>query len=154
MATAQTQPVDKNPLVHLDEHQLRRLKIERPDLFPTERRKPLKVIARPESPSIEARGIHDDKVGELAPGDSGWLPLDAEGKPSGPATLLPPYLPVRACRVYANPPGSADLLVTNSGAPITDAMQAQTDYHQFGIPPVEPQMAATQGGAKAPEHKK
>jgi len=124
------------PLDHLDEQQIRRLKIERPDLFLETSAKPIKVTARSEVLSAEARGVHDDKVGELAPGQLGWLPLDDAGKPSGPATLLPPTSNIKACRVMANPAGSvADLLTTNTGAPITDAMQPQTDYYVFGAEP-------------------
>jgi hypothetical protein len=139
-------------LDHLDEQQLRRLKIERPDLFLETSAKPIKVTARSEVLSAEARGVHDDKVGELAPGQLGWLPLDDAGKPSGPATLLPPTSNIKACRVMANPAGSiADLLTTNTGAPITDAMQPQTDYYVFGAEPggdYAPQAAAAKSSAK------
>lgn len=86
------------------------------------------VKPRPENLEAEARGAYDNLIGELLPGESGWLPLDDDGVPSGPATreLAPD---TRACRVTANHPSSvgADLLVTNSGAPISQVMQANTD---------------------------
>lgn len=60
-------------------------------------------------------------VGELSPGEEGFLPLDAEGHPIGPAQKthegMEFWAPVQA-------PGNAPApdLVTPSGAPITERM--------------------------------
>ena len=80
-------------------------------------------------------GPYDHLVGELWPGAYGWLPLDDGGTPSGPATIEPPpegsgqlachvYSPVPPEEPTANPP---DLLVTPTGAPITDNMTPNAD---------------------------
>lgn len=76
-------------------------------------------------------GPFDDLVGELEPGDTGWLPLDADGNPTGPATLLPPPPPALACSVMANPevplPEGHHLLTTSTGAPLVPPLQSNVD---------------------------
>jgi hypothetical protein len=79
-------------------------------------------------------GEYDHFVGELWPGAFGWLPLDPNGTPNGPATLEPPPPPALACHV-THDAGSvgvanADLLVTSSGAPVTDHMNSNSDNRQ------------------------
>jgi len=77
-------------------------------------------------------GKYDHFIGELWPGAYGWLPLDANGTPWAPASIEPPN-PGKghlACYVLANPQiplGDADMLVTPSGAPITDHMTSNVD---------------------------
>src|SRR4249920_1539404 len=65
-------------------------------------------------------GPFDDLVGELTPGQVGWLPLDEEGNPTGPATIHPPPPPALACSVMCNPnsplPEGQHLLITPTGA--------------------------------------
>ena len=76
-------------------------------------------------------GQFDHLVGELTPGQSGWLPLDEAGNPTGPATLSPPPPPALACAVMVNStvplPEGEDLLTTNTGAPLTPPLQSQAD---------------------------
>jgi len=77
-------------------------------------------------------GKYDHFIGELWPGAYGWLPLDENGTPWSPASIEPPN-PGKghlACYVLANPQiplGDADMLVTPSGAPITDHMTSNVD---------------------------
>jgi hypothetical protein len=101
---------------------------------------PLKVTKAVDSPTVMAVGAYDQFIGELWPGATGWLPLDVNGTPSGPATLLPPDPPVVACHVFANymPNADADMLVTITGAPITDNMQPNNDirFNPVYTPPV------------------
>ena len=86
------------------------------------------VSERGDELKVEGRGQWDHFVGELLPGQTGWLPLDDQGIPMGPATRDRPAPPQSACRVYAMAPTEGgDLLVTNSGAPIGPVMQANTD---------------------------
>jgi hypothetical protein len=73
---------------------------------------------------------YDQYIGELTPGATGWLPLDDQGMPNGPATLAPPAFGVMAMRVVATnapvPPGFP-LMSTVSGAPIGDRNEAGTE---------------------------
>jgi len=68
-------------------------------------------------------GPFDDLVGELTPGQVGWLPLDEAGNPTGPATISPPPPPALACSVMVNPvvplPEGDDLLLSSTGAPLS-----------------------------------
>lgn len=102
--------------------------------------RPYKVSELSENLEVEARGTYDNLVGELLPGESGWLPLDAVGQPAGPAVReLPDPSTTRSCRVMANgvdQPG--DILVTNTGAPITPVMQPNTDVLPWAAPPEIP----------------
>ena len=102
--------------------------------------RPYKVGALSDNLEVDARGPYDGMVGELLPGESGWLPLDAQGVPVGPAVReLPDPSTTRSCRVMANgvdQPG--DILVTNTGAPITPIMQPNTDVLPWTAPPEIP----------------
>lgn len=90
--------------------------------------KEYEVPERQDKLKVDARGPFDHLVGELLPGQHGWLPLDDNGSPSGSAVRDRPDPPQAACRVYAMISTEAgDLLVTNSGAPISDTMQPNTD---------------------------
>jgi len=72
-------------------------------------------------------GDYDHLIGELTPGDYGWLPLDGAGTPSGPATLNPPPGPdAKAAHVFA-PEDGPDALVTGSGAPIDPPLNSNVD---------------------------
>lgn len=90
-------------------------------------------------------GPYDNLVGELAPGQEGWLPLDDAGVPSGPATVNPPLgLGAKAASVTANPkspvPDNEHALYTTSGAelipPLTSNVDKRTDPNQG--PPIVP----------------
>ena len=76
-------------------------------------------------------GPFDHLIGELSPGQKGWLPLDEAGEPTGPATLLPPPPPALACAVLANPKDPLEeddhALVTPSGAPLETPLNPHTD---------------------------
>ncbi len=63
--------------------------------------------------------------GELTPGQSGWLPLDAAGYPSGPATLNPPSGPnALACSVMCDANG---VLVSTTGAELVPPLNSNVD---------------------------
>ena len=102
--------------------------------------RPYKVNMQADAIQVEARGAYDNLVGELFPGESGWLPLDAVGQPAGPSVReFPDPATTRACRVMANGAGQpGDVLVTNTGAPITPVMQANSDVLPFTAPPEIP----------------
>lgn len=89
-------------------------------------------------------GIYDDFFGVLAPGDTGWLPLDENGTPNGPASLEPPPLDVPACAVqHTNMLDAAiDKLATIAGAPITDRMQPNPDRRLYPYPGRDSSMAS------------
>ena len=77
-------------------------------------------------------GQFDDLVGELTPGQSGWLPLDESGTPSGPATVSPPPGPdAKACSVKHNLQedidNGHDALVSSSGAPLIPPLTSNVD---------------------------
>lgn len=85
-------------------------------------------------------GTYDHLVGELlVTGDKGWLSLTITGKPTGaPATKLPPApgVDVWACPVVRTDGKSKDLLMTQTGAPVTDHNTAAIDkrYYPAGSP--------------------
>ena len=77
-------------------------------------------------------GQYDNLIGELTPGQTGWLPLDDAGTPSGPATIAPPPGPnAKACSVKASSTEEVaqgwDALLTSTGAPITDHNVSNVD---------------------------
>jgi hypothetical protein len=76
-------------------------------------------------------GPFDDLVGELQPGDFGWLPLDEAGNPTGPATIEPPPAPALACSVKHNDQEAidegADALVSSAGATLNPPLQNNPD---------------------------
>ena len=89
-------------------------------------------------------GQFDDLAGELTPGDTGWLPLDESGNPTGPATLLPPPPPVLACPVMVNSevplPEGHSYLLSETGAelipPLTSRSDPRPDDWVAPTPPV------------------
>ena len=76
---------------------------------------------------------YDIWVGKLWPGAYGWLPLDDQGVPNGPAHLNPPTVgsDQPACHVLCNPavplPEGQCMLQTSSGAPISPPMNSNVD---------------------------
>ena len=87
-------------------------------------------------------GAYDSLIGELTPGQQGWLPLDDAGTPSGPATIQPPPGPnAKACSVKASTPEEIaqgwDALLTSTGAPITDHNVSNVD-RRFPNDPANP----------------
>ena len=87
-------------------------------------------------------GPFDNLIGELWPGALGWLPLDENGTPNGPATIEPPEdTDIPVCRVFANfaPNFDHDLLVTPSGGPITDRMIPNSERRVIYPPPPPPE---------------
>jgi hypothetical protein len=86
-----------------------------------------------------------DLVGELQPGQEGWLPLDEAGSPSGPATLSPPPGPnAKACSVKRNSVENVDAgqdsLTTPTGAPLSPPLQSNVD-RRFPNDPANPPQA-------------
>ena len=81
-------------------------------------------------------GAFDDLVGELTPGQSGWLPLDEAGSPTGPATIIPEPPPALACSVRASTPDDIsaghDALVSYAGAPLVAPLQNNPDRRTPG----------------------
>jgi hypothetical protein len=86
------------------------------------------------SPEVTPLGAYDHFIGELWPGAFGWLPLDDQGVPSGPATLEPPGPDVPACKVFANnaPTIGIDMLVSASGAPLVPPLNPNPDIRVMG----------------------
>lgn len=62
-------------------------------------------------------------LGELEPGESGWVPLDDKGRVTGPAQKGIPPVDQPAARVIAPADTRPPLLATPSGAPVTKHMQ-------------------------------
>lgn len=85
-------------------------------------------------------GPFDDLIGELKPGEKGWLPLDESGNPTGPATLIPEPPPALACRVYANPKDPLeeddDALLSATGAPLEAPLNPTSD-NRVDVPDTE-----------------
>jgi hypothetical protein len=78
----------------------------------------------------------DHLIGELAPGDKGWLPLDEAGTPISAATLLPPPGPdAKAASVSVSYDGH---LVSSSGAPLEPPLNSNIDKRVGEAPPVTP----------------
>jgi len=81
-------------------------------------------------------GPFDDLIGELQPGQKGWLPLDEAGNPTGPATLHPPQAPALACAVQANAknPLTDDdhALLSDTGAPLEAPLNPHADFRLPG----------------------
>jgi hypothetical protein len=76
-------------------------------------------------------GQFDEYVGELTAGETGWLPLDESGNPTGPATREPPPPPALACPVMVNPevplPEGHSLLLSEAGAELVPPLQPRSD---------------------------
>lgn len=76
-------------------------------------------------------GPYDDMVGELVPGQTGWLPLGDDGEPTGPATQFPPPPPALACSVKASTPeeiaAGNDAIVSSTGAPLKGPLTSNVD---------------------------
>jgi hypothetical protein len=92
-----------------------------------------------------------DLVGELQPGQEGWLPLDEAGSPSGPATLSPPPGPnAKACSVKRNSTENVDAgqdsLTTPTGAPLAPPLTSNVDRRYPNDPanPVPPPVSVIQ----------
>jgi hypothetical protein len=87
-----------------------------------------------DNPEIFPLGAYDSFVGELLPGEHGWLPLGPDGTPSGPATLEAPDAGTPACRVFANGSTSlnVDLLVSAAGAPLVPPLNPNSDVRMVG----------------------
>jgi hypothetical protein len=89
-------------------------------------------------------GQFDSLVGELQPGDHGWLPLDEAGNPTGPATLAPPPPPALACAVKANAtvplPQDEHLLLSETGAELIPPLVSNVDKRDADtyVAPVKP----------------
>jgi len=89
-------------------------------------------------------GPFDDLIGELQPGQKGWLPLDSSGSPTGPATISPPPGPdAKACSVMAVIPSDPvdpeeHLLVSSSGAPLDPPLNSNIDRRVGGVDTPEP----------------
>lgn len=78
-------------------------------------------------------GQYDSLVGELQPGQSGWLPLDAAGIPSGPASVVPPDFSPDARAAYVLRPHSGpDQLVSATGAPLIGNLNSNIEKR---VPP-------------------
>ena len=74
---------------------------------------------------MESEYLFDHLAGELQPGDTGWLPLDASGVPSGPATISPPPGPdAKACSVSLTNGGH---LVSSTGAHLDPPLNSNVD---------------------------
>ena len=87
-------------------------------------------------------GDYDHFAGELTtPGQKGWLPLDENGTPIGPATIEPPVAPALACAVVAVelPDDQGIGLQTPSGAEITSEMEHNPDFRLPGSGGTEPE---------------
>lgn len=81
---------------------------------------------------IIAEGELRSLRGELKPGETGYVPLSAEGKPHGGARReRPADGEETVAPVYAPPPHPSEELVTPSGAPITTRMNPD---HSFRDP--------------------
>ena len=81
-------------------------------------------------------------VGELLPGQSGWLAIDADGNPAGTATLLPPPIGTPACSVMRGPdpvPIGHDALTTLAGAPLVAPLNPSSDRRFGDAPPPPPE---------------
>jgi hypothetical protein len=73
-------------------------------------------------------------VGELEPGDLGYVPLDLEGKPSGPAVVTPPVEDdTPHAPVYAQIVAPSEELSTPAGAPITNQMNPAHNFADKGL---------------------
>ena len=89
-------------------------------------------------------GPFDHFAGDLTPGQTGWLPLDADGNPTGPATKDPPPAPAFACSVMVNPavplPEGQHLLLSSTGADLSAPLQSNVDKRLPGTDaPTPPQ---------------
>jgi len=88
-------------------------------------------------------GPYDHLIGELSPGDKGWLPLDNDGFPNGPAVKEPPpQLGFKAASVVANakdPLGPEDhALLTSTGAELDPPLNSNVDRRVTPGQPQEP----------------
>jgi hypothetical protein len=95
-------------------------------------------------------GPFDDLVGELTPGQVGWLNIDAAGYPTGePATVNPPNPgpDVFASSVMCNPnsplPDGQHLLLTSTGADLSPPLQSNVEKRDDDWKPAQPPQPPT-----------
>ena len=82
--------------------------------------KPISAEAvKPVIPHILDEGEQQSKKGELKTGDIGYVPLDEQGRPTGPATKFPPR-DKPAAPVATVIPSTPRILATPAGAHLTD----------------------------------
>ena len=111
------------------------------------------IKPRPDGFTAEAHGAYDSLVGELLPGDSGFLTLDAAGTPTGAATLLPPAGQTPVIRVTAQSPSpTGDVLTTTTGAALHAAMNASPDPRPTPPPPPPPEGDTLSSKSKVTSH--
>lgn len=73
-------------------------------------------------------------AGDLAPGEIGWVKLDEEGEPTGPATRgMPDISEGPVAKVVGSPKVAYDEIVTPSGAPVTKQMNPDTQLWDSGM---------------------
>jgi len=72
-------------------------------------------------------------VGDLEPGDIGYIPLDEEGKPTGAAISVMPTDGTLVAPVLAQAPVVYDELSTPAGAPITTMMNPIHSFYDPGL---------------------
>lgn len=90
-------------------------------------------------------GPFDDLVGELSPGQTGWLPLDEAGYPTGPAVIIPPPPPALGCAVTVNPhvplPEGEHLLLSKTGAELKPPLVSNIDNRDDDwVAPTQPEV--------------
>ena len=77
--------------------------------------------------------IHE-LAGDLGPGEIGWVRLDENGTPQGPAEReLPPAEEGPVARVAGSPKVAYDDIVTPSGAPVTKFMNPDPQLWDKGM---------------------
>jgi hypothetical protein len=104
------------------------------DEYEAEKLKRTQAYLAKQDPS--QRGAYDSITGvsQMAPGEMGWLSLDDQGVPQGVYAFPPDPGAVPACAVMKSFVATGDQLVTASGGPVTDTMNARPDMRLPEVP--------------------
>lgn len=89
------------------------------------------VAVAKEKPTEKVRSLKYEEqekyLGDLEPGDEGYLPLDENGYVAGPATKEKPARGQKWCRVVSPAASRPPLLQTPSGSPLANFMNPDAE---------------------------
>jgi hypothetical protein len=105
---------------------------------------------------VEDRTFTKDEIknlaGELQPGEVGWVELDEEGTPTGPARKEPPPPGTPTAKVVGTLTTKMDEITTPTGAPITKHMNPDPELWDAGMLARNPPPEETEEQKKSREN--
>lgn len=88
---------------------------------------PVGTTAEEDAPKDLTLDEQEALVGELEPGETGWVELDKDGKPKGKAKRGIPPADTPVAAVLVSPHFIRNIITTPAGAPLTNKMNTSPD---------------------------